>query len=98
MRAVFRFTIKDLLWLMVVVGLGFGWWLDHRDTKARYAEQIRAWDQHARAGWGAYSRLQWETYTSRPEYQAALQKQREMEEAEQIGLRALKTQSTDNDP
>ena len=26
----FRFTIRDLLWLMVVVGMGFGWWLDHR--------------------------------------------------------------------
>ena len=25
-----RFTIRDLLWLMVVVGLGVGWWLDHR--------------------------------------------------------------------
>ena len=24
----FRFTIRDLLWLMVVVGLGAGWWLD----------------------------------------------------------------------
>src|SRR4051794_1155422 len=23
-----RFTIRDLLWLMVVVGLGFGWWVD----------------------------------------------------------------------
>lgn len=22
----FRFTIRDVLWLMVVVGLGVGWW------------------------------------------------------------------------
>ncbi|HEY2411730.1 MAG TPA: hypothetical protein VGI40_05790 [Pirellulaceae bacterium] len=28
----FRFTIRDLLWLMVVVGLGVGWWTDHRKS------------------------------------------------------------------
>ena len=27
----FRFTIRDLLWLMVVVGLSVGWWIDRRD-------------------------------------------------------------------
>ena len=26
----FRFTIRDLLWLTVVVALGVGWCLDHR--------------------------------------------------------------------
>jgi hypothetical protein len=26
----FRFTIRDVLWLMVVVGMSVGWWLDHR--------------------------------------------------------------------
>jgi hypothetical protein len=26
----FRFTIRDVLWLTVVVGLGVGWALDHR--------------------------------------------------------------------
>lgn len=26
----FRFTIRDLLWLMVVVALALGWWVDHR--------------------------------------------------------------------
>jgi hypothetical protein len=24
----FRFTIRDLLWLMLVVGLDVGWWLN----------------------------------------------------------------------
>jgi len=24
----FRFTIRDVLWLTVVVALGIGWWLD----------------------------------------------------------------------
>jgi hypothetical protein len=28
-----RFTIRDLLWLMVVVGLGIVWWADHRELK-----------------------------------------------------------------
>ena len=26
----FRFTIRDVLWLMIVVGLAVGWWLDKR--------------------------------------------------------------------
>jgi hypothetical protein len=25
----FRFTIRDVLWLTVVVALGAGWWTDH---------------------------------------------------------------------
>jgi hypothetical protein len=29
----FRFTIRDLLWLMVVVGLGVGWWIDRSNAK-----------------------------------------------------------------
>jgi len=30
----FRFTIRDVLWLTVVVGLGCGWWLDHKRQNA----------------------------------------------------------------
>jgi hypothetical protein len=25
-----KFTIRDVLWLTVVVALAVGWWLDHR--------------------------------------------------------------------
>jgi len=32
----FRFTIRDVLWLTVVVGLSIGWWLDHRTTTAKH--------------------------------------------------------------
>jgi hypothetical protein len=28
----YRFTIHDWLWLTVVVGMGIGWWWDHRYT------------------------------------------------------------------
>ena len=35
----FRFTIRDLLWLMVVVGLSVGWSSDHKE--ARQAKQLR---------------------------------------------------------
>ena len=35
----FRFTIRDLLWLMVVVALGVAWWIDH----GRQATAIRIW-------------------------------------------------------
>ena len=38
----FRFTIRDVLWLTVVValalGLGLGWWQDHRTLTAKVAE------------------------------------------------------------
>jgi hypothetical protein len=29
----FRFTIRDLLWLMALVGMACGWWLEHRQRK-----------------------------------------------------------------
>jgi len=35
----FRFSIRNVLWLMVLVGLGCGWWLEHRraaQTAAKY--------------------------------------------------------------
>jgi hypothetical protein len=28
----FRFTIRDLLWLMVVVAVALGWWADHPNS------------------------------------------------------------------
>jgi hypothetical protein len=33
-----RFTIRDLLWLMVVVGMGVGWWLEHQQRQATIDE------------------------------------------------------------
>jgi hypothetical protein len=33
-----RFTIRDLLWLAVVVALAVGWWLDHRKQDHALAE------------------------------------------------------------
>jgi len=32
----FRFTIRDVFWFVVVVGLVLGWWLDHRTTTAKH--------------------------------------------------------------
>jgi hypothetical protein len=26
----FRFTIRDVLWLTALVAMGVGWWMDHR--------------------------------------------------------------------
>jgi len=34
----FRFTIRDVLWLMVVVGIGIGWWLEYRRSPTRQLE------------------------------------------------------------
>jgi hypothetical protein len=56
----FRFTIRDLLWLMVVVGLAVGWWLDHgmqrglvRWQRGKYLDHVRR--EHP--GQGEYERL-----------------------------------------
>jgi hypothetical protein len=38
----FRFTIRDVLWLTVVVGLGVAWWADHIEA-AKQLELQRAW-------------------------------------------------------
>ena len=35
-----RFTIRDVLWLMVIVGLAVGWWVDH----SRHADTARRLD------------------------------------------------------
>jgi len=32
-----RFTIRDVLWLMAVVALGLGWWVDHRGASQSLA-------------------------------------------------------------
>lgn len=37
-----RFTIRDLLWFTVVVGLIVGWWADRRSPNVPTAEKIRA--------------------------------------------------------
>ena len=36
----FRFTIRDVLWLTVVVGLACGWGIEHREAKQ--ARRLRA--------------------------------------------------------
>jgi hypothetical protein len=38
----FRFTIRDVLWLMVVVGLGSGWWIEHRKAVALKSDRDEA--------------------------------------------------------
>ena len=35
----FRFTIRDVLWLTVLVALAVGWWLDHARTR-RFDETV----------------------------------------------------------
>ena len=34
----FRFRIRDILWLTVIVAMGVGWWMDHH-TQARAARE-----------------------------------------------------------
>jgi hypothetical protein len=38
----FRFTIRDVLWLTVVVALAVGWWVEHR----RYSDAHRRLDRN----------------------------------------------------
>ena len=65
----YRFTIRDVLWLTVLVALGLGWWLERR--RANYFESDSAYlrEAIARAGYipdGNYvgptlSRKRWDT-------------------------------------
>jgi hypothetical protein len=38
----FKFAIRELLLLTMIVGLAVGWWLERRDTQRRL-EAIREW-------------------------------------------------------
>lgn len=49
----YRFSIRDLLWTMVVVGLALGWYLDRkRLTKhlAKVPDAIAAWEYASSTG------------------------------------------------
>jgi hypothetical protein len=40
-----RFTIRDLLWLTLVVAMAVGWWVDHRAISTGLAEILwQRWD------------------------------------------------------
>jgi|GEM_PF-3224495 hypothetical protein len=45
----FHFTIRDVLWLTVVVALSVGWWLDQRQLRMQNSQylddQVRAKEQ-----------------------------------------------------
>jgi hypothetical protein len=38
----FRFTIRDVLWLTIVVAMGVGWWIEHRKAVALKSERDEA--------------------------------------------------------
>jgi len=38
----FRFTIRDVLWLMVAAALALGWWRDHQDNLRLKERLVRA--------------------------------------------------------
>jgi hypothetical protein len=54
-RTALRFSIRDLLWLMLVVALSAGWWAEHRRAdralkhdRAMYSENARLRKQVAK--------------------------------------------------
>jgi hypothetical protein len=46
----FRFTIRDVLWLTVVVGLAVGWWMDHWQISSFERELLDGLRQMAKKG------------------------------------------------
>ena len=45
-----RFTIRDLLWLTVIVAMTIGWWIDHRSqAKAKWQTEalVAKWRDRA---------------------------------------------------
>ena len=43
LRSLLTFSIRDLLWLTIVVALALGWWLDRLD-KSQLAEKAKHFD------------------------------------------------------
>lgn len=41
----FRFTIRDMLWLTLIAGMGIAWFISHQATMRRYAQLERAWTE-----------------------------------------------------
>jgi hypothetical protein len=44
----FRFSIRDLFWLSLVVALAVGWWFDH-DSVRRERERLQSLEAEVRA-------------------------------------------------
>jgi hypothetical protein len=62
----FRFTIRDVLWLMVVVALSAAWWIDHTRTRRALAELHV---HYAANGWREAERLETEVATLRSQFE-----------------------------
>ena len=61
----FRFTIRDVLWLTVVVALAVGWWQE-RATQLAYRDSIGEW-------WSEH--LQREHYTNPNDYKRLIERE-----------------------
>ena len=59
----FRFTIRDVLWLTVVMAMGCAWWSDRRYEEARY-RKLDAQVQDIRRNW-AIEKYNADLYKSR---------------------------------
>jgi hypothetical protein len=69
----FRFSTRDLLWLTLVVGLGLGWFVEHRQLQATadHAQaradslhrEARKWRRIAGNFGDALRKADWQTYT-----------------------------------
>ncbi len=42
-----RFTVRDLLWLILTVAMGLGWWVRESDLRAQLESASREWRQTA---------------------------------------------------
>ena len=45
----FRFTIRDVLWLTVVVALGIGWWINRIQIQTQWSNRIETLRQDLQA-------------------------------------------------
>lgn len=56
----FRFTIREVFLLVVIVALDIGWWVDHRRMSTELAD-AKKWWRAAGAAENMLNRLGWET-------------------------------------
>lgn len=56
----FRFTIREMFLLLVIVALGLGWWVDHRRMSTELAS-AKKWQHAAGAAEAVLNNLGWKT-------------------------------------
>jgi len=66
----FRFTIRDVLWLTMVVALAVTWWLDRKSLESKSAAQLRAAEEQREKSLALQAKMELSLTAERIEHEA----------------------------